>query len=382
VQIQSGRLSAVRASNKTVWLFVEIAFEDGTSGVGEATLNGRETLVAEHAKAFFAGANGLKVVDVDAFVATLSYDTLAQSAFSSALGQALWDGRARAANCSLSHLLASHTGTAPREALGLYANINRKTADRSSAGHAASARTAGAAGFDAIKIAPFDEVSPDQTRSQMRAAMAPGLARIAAVREAIGPAARLMVDCHWRFDATGAAELLEEVVDFDLYWLECPIIESVSVVGTLKGLRRRANTLGLRLAGLETAILYDGFRPYVEAGAYDVMMPDVKYCGGPGEMLHIARNFKKYGVEFSAHNPSGPVAHAVSVHVCAAAVATDLLEHQFDETPVFAALVDANANANANANAAAPGMVRVDPDAPGIGITLDREAVSQYSVEL
>ena len=39
-------------------------------------------------------------------------------------------------------------------------------------------------------------------------------------------------------------------------------------------LRGLANDHGLRLAGLEEGIGIDAFAPYVEAGAYDVVMPD------------------------------------------------------------------------------------------------------------
>ena len=75
--------------------------------------------------------------------------------------------------------------------------------------------------------------------------------------------------------------------------------------------------------------------PFITGGAYDVLMPDVKYCGGPVEMLRIAAALRGHGLAFSPHNPSGPICHAASLGVCAAAAEIDRLETQFDESPLF-----------------------------------------------
>ncbi|MBV8458256.1 MAG: hypothetical protein JO122_16765, partial [Acetobacteraceae bacterium] len=80
------------------------------------------------------------------------------------------------------------------------------------------------------------------------------------------------------------------------------------------------------------------FRLFLDAGAYDVMMPDVKYVGGISAMIELAEDMRIGGCTFSPHNPSGPVCHAASLHVCAAATALQRLEMQFDETPLFDSL--------------------------------------------
>ncbi len=57
----------------------------------------------------------------------------------------------------------------------------------------------------------------------------------------------------------------------------------------LKRLRARANAAGMRLAGCETEVRREGFRPFLKAGAYDVMMPDVKYAAVSGRLPPVAR---------------------------------------------------------------------------------------------
>jgi len=321
------KLIPVTVTPATIWLFVSLS--DGeTVGWGEATLDKQEQAVAA---CFNVLPDRLTLADMD----RLRFDTLPHAALSSAVLQALADLKARNAGVALSDQI----GSTVRDRIGIYANINRRTRNRSPEGMANSARRALAQGHSAIKIAPFDEVQPTMGRQAMTAAMGKGLARITAVRDAIGDR-RLMVDCHWRFDVAGAGVLIDACAPLHLYWIECPIAETEADIPALVALRARANAAGIRLAGLETSIQRHAFAPYLAAGAYDVMMPDVKYCGGPQEMLAIADDMTRHGVTFSPHNPTGPICHAHSLHICATLPQSDLLETQFDETPMFDSLVD------------------------------------------
>src|SRR5205809_6592261 len=102
-----------------------------------------------------------------------------------------------------------------------------------------------------------------------------------------------------------------------------------------------------------------------EAGLYDVLMPDIKYAGGYAGMLDIAKVCERHDKEFSPHNPTGPIAHVASVHLCAASPTLLWLEHQWNESPLFESLVG---------GVAAPLVdgAFVVPDAPGLGMSLER----------
>lgn len=341
----------VRPTPKTRWIFVELTDADGRVGTGEASLAGQEAAVCGHL-ARLAGVPGRLPVP----------GTLAEAAAVSALDQARGDLAAQRAGQSL----AGWLGGVRRDAVPLYANINRRTVDRSPAGFAASARLAVAAGFTAVKLAPFDEVAPPPRHAapDMAPDMAPGLARIAAVREAVGPGCAVMVDCHWRFTPSEADALADAVAERGVSWLECPVPETMETLGALPRLRARANARGMRLAGLEHAVGLEGFRPWLDAGAYDAMMPDAKYVGGLAEMLRLAEALAAQGVAFSPHNPTGPVCHLASLQLCAAAPVLDRLEVQFDETPAFAALLGGAVPAQA-------GGVSALPAGAGLGGRLD-----------
>lgn len=353
-------INAWQITPKTIWTFLELSTSDGCTGIGEATLTGQEAAILAVARRYGPAVCGMALTDLDALEASLPFTNLPAAAFSSALMQAAWDAVAR----SQSQSLVMALGGLQRESVPAYANINRRTLDRSPTGFAGSALDALAAGFTSFKIAPFDCLQPATSGAEFRRLLDEGVQRIAAVREAIGANCRLMVDCHWRFDETGALDALEAVKDIGLHWFECPIAESPETVPALRRLRSKANALGMRLTGCETEIQRAGFQPYLEGGAYDIMMPDVKYAGGPKEMLRIADDFARYGVAFSPHNPSGPICYAASLHIAAAATNLDSLELQFDETDWFNRLIG---------NALPPVVdgVSVLPASPhGIGVSL------------
>jgi galactonate dehydratase len=188
---------------------------------------------------------------------------------------------------------------------------------------------------------------------------------VAAVRAAIGPGRRLLVDCHWRLTEAAARNLLRELEPFALHWFECPLREDPAMLPALRRLRSQANVMGVRLAGCESMTGLAAFESFLDAGAYDVIMPDVKYAGGLAEMLRIGEAAEARGVACSLHNPSGPIAHLHSVHVSAVLAALPFLEFQYGESPHFFDIVEGSMpdpNGGASAVPSGRGLgVRIDP---------------------
>jgi galactonate dehydratase len=355
----------------TKWSFIEIKTRAGLSGVGEASLVSPDAPLSQAASAMARRALDLSHADPASWCDGRPLDGMVDAAVFSAIDQALWDIEARRRGVSVAALLAG--GQPQRTEVPLYANINRRTADRTPAGFAESARHAVSAGFDAVKIAPFDDVTRDLgTSRDLATAIDRGLARCGAVREVVGPDRQLMVDCHWRFDEAGAETLIAQASQLGVYWVECPIPETPDNLPAIARLRAVANRHGMLLAGCEERTRVEGFAPFLTAGAYDVMMPDAKYAGGLQEMLRLAALFETHGVAFSPHNPSGPVCHAASLQVCAALPASGRLEMQFDETPVFTAL-------QAERLPAEPDGVAHIGAAAGLAVTLDPEQLAAHA---
>lgn len=365
-RVRSVSLSAVEVTPRTCWIFVEVETAAGYRGAGEATLSGAERAVAEA----LAALRPLSLPHAGPLSITRTRSGgLPAAAARSALDQALWDIAARRRGEDLARVL-----DAPRrDRVPVYANINRRAAERTQDAFAACARAAIAAGHVAVKLAPFDEASVEACRTQGADAVAPGLARVAAVRDALGPAPAIMIDCHWRLDAPTADYVVDAAGDLGVHWVECPLPETVDAIAALARLRTRANSRDVVLAGLETAVGVEGFRPFVEAGAYDVVMPDMKYVGGVVEMLRVSELLRSSGVGLSLHNPSGPICHAVSLQLCAVVPDMHRLESQFDETPLFAQLV------GTDLRVVEGGAVPV-PAGQGIGVELRSDVLARHRI--
>ncbi len=326
----------VSVTDKTQWTFVEITTADGLKGVGEATLGGVEPQLVAAARQIGDGMMGRDAATINAFgpLFNASRGGQAERAVASACEQALWDLMGQRTDLPVHALL----GGAVRDRVPVYANVNRRTRDRSPEGCAASARDAVDRGFGFIKIAPFDGVGEGEPALAGNL-FATGLERIRAVRRSVGPKTEVMVDCHWRLDEAQASRLLEFAADLRLYWVECPLPETVDRLPALRRVRQAATRNGVRLAGLEMGTHLEDFLPYLRDGIYDVIMPDVKYCGGLAEMRHLAAVAAAHGVLVSPHNPSGPVCHMASLHAAAVISNFFMLEMQFDESPLFDELV-------------------------------------------
>jgi galactonate dehydratase len=180
------------------------------------------------------------------------------------------------------------------------------------------------AGFTTFKCAPFDECrAPFSTRGLPDEAGL-GLERIRAAKKAIGPGLTLYVDCHSRFDLESALELEPLLREAGAAWFEEPV-DPIESADALREIREKAE---LPIAGAELGYGVNAFRNLLRDEVLDIVMPDVKFCGGPVEAYRI-------GVEFepdrpgtvSMHCPSGPVSLLASAHATAAFGNTLPLEH-------------------------------------------------------
>ncbi len=324
----------VPVSAKSVWIIVEVAFAEGPSGWGEATLSGaEEAVLAEigHARTLLAGRD---IAGPGEAVAALrmAHASLARTTVMRAVEQAFLDALARRADVPLATLL----GGPERRAVPVYANINRGIADRSPDGFATRAReVVSEDGYRAIKIAPFDGLNWSRTpEASARTLLAQGIARIAAVRDAIGPHVSLLVDCHSRLSPVMARTVLREVERAGLFWFEEPLDEKAFDAETARALRGFANDRGIRIAGGEQLATLPEARDFLARGACDAILPDLRWIGirSGMAMLELA---DASGVGVSLHNPVGPVLDRVSVHVAAALPAFLILERQVRESPLF-----------------------------------------------
>jgi galactonate dehydratase len=369
VKITAVETIQVGVNHRGDWLFVRIETDDGLVGYGEASHGGgfgRDAVVTailqNQCRPVLLGRDPRSVLAAVAAIRFVA-DGRAGATALSACEQALWDLAGKAAGVPVYRLL----GGPLTERIPLYANINRATTDRTPRGFAQNAASAVAEGFTAVKCAPFDGM--DQRRVQekdQQARVRAGLDCLGAVREAVGPDIDVLVDCHEHFDVPTALAVAQELCALGITWFEEPVPTSDIEALT----RLRPLVPDLELIGGEALFGVQGFWPYLAAGLWDVVMPDVKHCGGIASLLTIARLADERGTACAPHNPSGPIAMAASAHVAAATPRLRSLEVAWGEVDWRAGLTVPNERI-------VDGMYELSPD-PGFGVALNGDEIARH----
>ncbi len=357
-RIAAIRTAVVHVTTRTNWVFVLVETDDDRLGVGEATLDGHEPQVSAEVAAAARELAGQPAIPTLPALRPHpgAFGGLAHAAARSAIEQALWDLLGQRFGAPVSELLGGPASGAVR----LYANVNRSTlASRSPEAFAAAARGAVSAGFRAVKVTPFDGLrwEPEQERPA-RALIDAGLARIHAVRAEVGPGVDLLIDCHGRFNPRTAVVVVREMEAIDPYWIEAPVPER-----DLEGWRHVRDSTNARLAGGEFLVGLEAHRRFIAATGVDVVMPDVKYCGGIGGLMAVTALAASFGTAVAPHDPSGPVSTAATAHAALASGADQIVEFAWGETTWRSDLVSGGETLD--------GGRYVLADRPGLGVQLD-----------
>ncbi len=366
-------LLPVRATERTVWLIVRIRTDAGISGIGEASdaFGFLRTTKADAARmeaelgAFFELIQGKSPLEIESFLQRgrgRAASGLMPATAYSAIEQALWDITGQALDLPVYALF----GGKVRDVLPVYANINRATQPRTPSGFAQTATAAVKNGFEAVKAAPFDGFPKTGSPApEIAAAVEQGIAATLVMRDAIGPNIALMIDCHSFFDVPLAIEVARRLEPANLTWYEEPVPpekldETVEIRRSIKQ----------PMAAGEILFGASGFAGLCNRRAVDVIMPDVKHCGGLLELSRIASLADVNGLAVAPHNPSGPVSTAASAQTCAGMKNFRTLELQWGETPWRAELVDPPEQFDR-------GVFRLS-DRPGIGVRLNEKVAAKY----
>ncbi len=201
------------------------------------------------------------------------------------------------------------------------------------------------------------------------------LARIAAVRKAIGPDIRLAVDANHCFTVPQAIRLGRAMEPLDILWFEEPISPE-----DCDGYVEITRALDMAVAGGENEFTRWGFRDTIARKAMDIVQPDVCAAGGISECRKIAAMASAHGVECVPHAWGSAIGLAATVQFLAALPDTPpafrpmppMLE--FEQTPN--PLRDHLAREPIRQTA---GIVPV-PDGPGLGIEVDRDVLQRFKV--
>ncbi len=122
------------------------------------------------------------------------------------------------------------------------------------------------------------------------------IARVRAVRDAIGPHVKLMADANQGLNEVEAIRLGRRLEPFDLAWFEEPL-----PAWDLDGLARVAAALDTSIASGETEYTRYGFRRMIELRSADILMPDLQRVGGVSEFMRVGHMAEAHDISVSSH---------------------------------------------------------------------------------
>ena len=122
------------------------------------------------------------------------------------------------------------------------------------------------------------------------------VARVKAVRNAIGPHIALMADANQGLSESSAIRLGRHLEVFNLAWFEEPL-----PAWDLEGVARVAAALDTPIASGETEYTRYGFRRMLDLRAADILMPDLQRVGGVSEFMVVGHMAQSHDVPVSSH---------------------------------------------------------------------------------
>ncbi len=257
-----------------------------------------------------------------------------------AIDTALWDMKCRRANEPLHRMAGGAQSRIPlytTEGGWLHIDASELVED---------ALRAKAAGFGGSKIKiGRPHVSED-------------VARLTAVRNAVGPEFEIMTDANQRFTVDEAIRRARCLTPLDIAWLEEPL-----PADDLSGHQRLSESTTLPVAVGESLYSAQHFREYLQRGACSIVQVDVARIGGITPWLKVAHLAETFNVPVCPH-----FLMELHVSLCAAIPNARWVEYipQIDSlTTEPMRIEDGHA---------------IPPDAPGLGIAWNFDAINRAAV--
>lgn len=357
------------------WTLLKIFTDEGITGVGESTNWPGSPIIEAATRHLGERIVGLDPLRTD-FIWTKLYRDMnwvgpfgASMCAISGIDMALLDLKGKALGVPCYQLL----GGSFRDRIRLYANYWFTGGGHNAEDYAAQAKKVRDAGFLGVKFDPFAHTNylygEDLTASlELSKAQEDKAVEVtAAVREAIGPEADMMIETHAMLSFRQAVQMAQRLSPYGVSWYEEPVgPESVEL---LQAARQRIPKEIPLCVGERHYTRY-GFRALLEKHLCDVIMPDITRCGGPSEMRRIASLAETYNTLIAPHNPNGPLSTLASAHVCTSIPNFYRCEFMFNDVDWRDEVIDHPLDVR-------DGHLYLS-DRPGLGVDLVEEAMEDH----
>jgi galactonate dehydratase len=366
MKVKSVQCFPVHPGWRKNWIYVKVETDDGIVGWGEAySQYDRDRAVGAHVEELGRYLVGRDPFQIKHFT-QIAFDDYAQRRGSlefysaiSGMEMAMWDICGKAVNQPVYNLL----GGPVRDKIRVYANGWYYKMTKAS-DYAEAAEKVIKQGFTAIKMDPLtgpwrNFISREQEEYSVEV--------LRAVRDAVGPDIDILLDLHRRLAPMHAVRLADRYAEFNPYYFEEPCMwENVEALAEIRA------KVSLPVVTGEAIYAKAGFRPVLDAGAADILNPDVASCGGILELKEIAAMAEPHYVAISPHNYNSTVV------ALAATVQASAMMPNFIITEYFLPFVELGDEVSPNQLKPENGYIRI-PTAPGLGVDVNEEALLKHA---
>ena len=211
---------------------------------------------------------------------------------------ALWDIKGKAFNCPVWELI----GGQMREKIWTYGRFDGATPE-DCVEHALRET---ATGLTALKGDPFAHTGLFPSAE----AEADSIAKVYAVREAVGPDVELLIECHGRLNPSSAIRFADAVAEMRPYVFEEPVPPQ-----NVEAMAKVADSVNVPLSTGERLYTKWDFVELLQRQVVALIQPDICHAGGISELKKIAAMAEAYYVGVQPHNPYGPVNTMAAIQV-------------------------------------------------------------------
>ena len=190
------------------------------------------------------------------------------------------------------------------------------------------------------------------------------------LRNLVGSERGLMLDVAQEFTRLNQlAPFLDLLAELDFAWIEAPFpLDNLEDHARLRAATRIP--IGVGDLGLTTC---REFEPFVAADAFDIAQPDLTMFGGFSEALRLAEMLDGTGRRIVPHAYNTDITIAANLHFLATRQDAELIEYSTSPSRLRQGLARGLAPIDAD------GMIQV-PTGPGLGVTLNDDAVAEFAV--
>lgn len=379
MKIQQASIFHVHTGSRKA-VILELVTDTGISGFGEAGIaygaggGAAAEMLREMVERFVLGQNADAIGSIWHDIYDRSFWTRNGGAISyaalSAIELALWDIKGKRLDAPVYELL----GGRMRDGLAVYANgwwAGCNTPEE----YAAAAVAAAGRGFAALKFYPL-AMTDTQTvvRHPARRALDTGMLelacdRVAAVREALGRDAEIMLDFGGGLATDQVLRICRRIEEFDILFIE----EAVDP-GSLDAYAEVAAGTSIALAAGERAYGRQGFERLLRSGAVHILQPDVCNTGGLLEARMIAGMAEARNLRIAPHNYGSTLATAIAAQYAAVIPNFMLFEFfpDYEREPDYLAVLEDPLEARVEH------AVMPLPEGPGLGVRLARKNLEPW----